>query len=212
MRELLLATRSVGKIREFVPLFREFGFAVVSLADADIAYDEREDSLESFDSFEENALAKARWFATLSNGRIVVADDSGLVVDALNGMPGVRSKRWSGVDSANECELDASNNAFLWYMLKSAYAQPPITAHYECAAACVWSGGEAVACGATSGMLLTESRGTNGFGYDPHFFSNELGCTFGEASTSQKQAVSHRGRAFRALFERLMAIDALARA
>ena len=202
--EIIVATRSVGKIRELIPLVREFGFRALSLDDAGIAVDPIEESLEQFETFEENALAKARWFHALGNGRAVIADDSGLQVDALEGLPGVRSKRWSGRNDLDGEALDAVNNQYLWSQLDARNAAPPITARYVCAASCVSRFGEFVVRGITSGNLIREPRGKNGFGYDPYFLSDELSCTFGEASRDEKAVVSHRGRAFRTLLEQMM--------
>ena len=201
-RELLLATRNVGKVHELMPMMHAMGFRVLSLSDAGIALDPREDNLEVFDTFEANALAKARWFAQQSRGRAVIADDSGLEIDALQGRPGVRSKRWSGRTDLEGQALDDANNAFLQAELDASGTVRPWTGRYVCAAAWVSpTGDEWVVRGEAEGRLLREPRGTGGFGYDPYFESVHFGRTFAETSRDEKAHVSHRGRAFRRLNE-----------
>lgn len=208
--EIIIATRSPGKIRELTPMLGEYGFAVLSLNDAGIAVDAREDDLEIFNTFEANALAKAQWFFALGGGRPVLADDSGLAVDALNGRPGVRSKRWSGRDDLNGLELDEANNALLISTLRASAVREPWTAQYVCAAACVARDPQAsthadesrvnlVTRGECDGAIVPTPSGTGGFGYDPYFLSADFQRTFGEVSREDKQQVSHRGRAFRLL-------------
>ncbi|NCW46028.1 MAG: non-canonical purine NTP pyrophosphatase [Gemmatimonadaceae bacterium] len=146
---------------------------------------------------------QARHFALLT-GRVVVADDSGLSVAALDGRPGVHSKRWSG-SHLEGAALDALNNAFLQERLADAERRGRVSreAAYVCAAACVWPGGAVCVLGETRGQLLHEPRGVGGFGYDPYFFSHDLQATFAEVERDRKAEVSHRGRAFRALFDEL---------
>jgi XTP/dITP diphosphohydrolase len=179
---LLIATRSRGKLRELRELFRGAGISVVDLEEAGIA---------------ENALAKARYFARLAR-RAVVADDSGLEVAALGGRPGVRSKRWSGRSDLSGQALDDANNERL---LEALAAVADRRARYVCVAAFVDGSREQIFRGTTSGVILEAPRGSHGFGYDPYFLSDELGMTFAEASVREKESVSHRGRAFRALLE-----------
>jgi XTP/dITP diphosphohydrolase len=196
---ILLATRSEGKLRELQPLFRTHGLEVTDLRTAGFLETRAEDDLEQFESFEENALAKARYFADLT-GMAVAADDSGLEVCALDGAPGVRSKRWSGRTDISGKALDAENNALL---LRALGPTVDRGARYVCAAAFVDSARTIVRRGAVSGRITREARGTGGFGYDPYFESDELSRTFGEASRDEKEVVSHRGRAFRALIDAL---------
>lgn len=204
---VVLATRSAGKLRELRPLFEAAGWRVESVTDAGIAETPAEDTLETASTFAENALAKARWFAALLPGRVVVADDSGLEVDALGGAPGVRSKRWSGRADLGGDALDALNNSLLAERLLDAGAVSPESrsARYVCAAAAVWPGGEEVRVGACEGLILPGPVGNGGFGYDPWFWSTELRRGFGEATREEKGAVSHRGRAFRLLMDALLA-------
>ena len=130
----------------------------------------------------------------------MLADDSGLEVIALGGRPGVRSKRWSGRSDLEGQVLDDANNAKLLEELADVDDR---RARYVCAAAFVDRWGELVSRGTTDGQVLRAPRGCGGFGYDPYFFSAELGMTFGEASPEAKERVSHRGRAFRALLAAL---------
>ncbi len=204
---VVLATRSAGKVKELVPLMASVGVQVVTLADLGVPESPDEDALEVFDTFEENALAKARYFARII-GATVLADDSGLAVDALGGRPGVHSKRWSGRSDLHGASLDAANNAFLQEALAEAATRTVSLsrrARYVCAAACVWPDGdtwhEAVVRGETTGELLSTARGTAGFGYDPYFQSDDLGATFAEVERDAKARVSHRGRAFAALLQ-----------
>ena len=202
---VVLATRSEGKLRELRPLFEAAGWQGDSVADAGIPESRAEDELETASTFAGNALAKARWFAARLPGRLVVADDSGLEVDALGGAPGVLSKRWSGRPDLEGEGLDAYNNELLGRRLVAAGALDDSSrgARYVCAAAAVWPGGELVRQGGCEGRILLEPMGAGGFGYDPWFWSTELGRGFGEASRDEKASVSHRGRAFRALIEAL---------
>jgi XTP/dITP diphosphohydrolase len=196
---VVLATRSAGKLRELRPLFEAAGMAVQDLSEAQIQPSADEDAVEAFATFEENALAKARYFHALT-GRPVVADDSGLEVLSLEGHPGVRSKRWSGRTDLHGQALDDANNAKLLSALERI-ERPQ--ARYVCAAAFCDVGREEVVRGETGGEIVRDARGAEGFGYDPYFLSVELGVTFGEATREAKERVSHRGRAFRSLLAAL---------
>jgi XTP/dITP diphosphohydrolase len=197
-RTLLLATRSAGKIRELRPMFARAGFDVMDLASAGIAETPDEDALETADTFEENALLKARHFHRRS-GLPTVADDSGIEVRALNGAPGVRSKRWSERPDLTAQALDDANNALLLARLEGADDR---AARYVCAAA-FCGDVEIVVRGEVEGVITREPRGSGGFGYDPYFESLELGRTFGEVGMEEKARVSHRARAFGTLMARL---------
>jgi XTP/dITP diphosphohydrolase len=196
---VLLATRSPGKIRELRPLFERFGVPVIDLDDAGVPLTEAEDALEVHATFEENALAKARYFFALTR-RACVADDSGLTVSALGGAPGVFSKRWSQRPDLSGQALDDENNRLL---VRSLCGAADRSARYVCAAAFVAAGRELTERGEVVGRILEEARGAGGFGYDPYFYSDELGRGFGEASREEKARVSHRARAFRQLISRL---------
>ena len=194
---MLLATRSGGKLRELRTLFAERGIAVIDLEQAGIEERPEEDTLEVYDTFEENALAKARYFNRAA-GMPVVADDSGLVVAALNGAPGVLSKRWSGRADLRGQALDDENNQLLIERLRGIGDR---AAHYVCAAAFVDGAREVVRRGEVHGRIVDTATGRGGFGYDPYFLADELGRTFGQASAEEKQRISHRARAFRALLD-----------
>ena len=196
---MLLATRSAGKLRELRPLFESRGIRVLDLDEANVAPDPEEDAVEAFTTFEENAAAKARYFF-MRTGLATVADDSGLAVDALGGAPGVLSKRWSGRTDLHGQALDDENNRMLQRALGDVANR---RARYVCAAAYQDEQWMIVERGEVMGAITDLPRGDEGFGYDPYFLADELGCTFGEASREVKEAVSHRGRAFRLLLEQL---------
>lgn len=188
----LLATRSLGKLYELRPMFEAAGVEVTDLDDVGIAESSEEDDLEHFETFEENALAKARYFRAKS-GRPTIADDSGLEVSALDGAPGVRTKRWSGRSDLEGRALDVANNEYLLAKLADAEDR---SARYVCVAALVDASGEHLFRGETEGEIQREPRGDGGFGYDPLFLSADLGMTFAEAERHEKERRSHRGRAF----------------
>jgi XTP/dITP diphosphohydrolase len=198
--KLLAATRSGGKQREFRRVLEPAGIEVLFPDDVGLYPTQVEEFLEVGDSFETNARRKAEHFARLS-GLPTVADDSGLEVLSLGGAPGVRSRRWGGA-SGTEAEVDAANNAELMRRLAGA-AGPRRGARYRCVLVYVARTGAVPVTveGACAGRILEAPRGEGGFGYDPYFLSEELGKTFGEATPEEKDGVSHRGRALRALVE-----------
>jgi XTP/dITP diphosphohydrolase len=215
MKSILIATRSAGKLRELRPLLGARGFAAIDLVEAGVPESPDEDRLEVFDTFEENAVAKARYFHGRTN-LPTLADDSGLVVSALGGRPGVLSKRWSGRTDLHGQALDDENNRLLLERLAArepveaggATTQTDRRAHYVCAAAYVDGTRELVCRGEVHGHILREARGGGGFGYDPYFAVDELGsASFGEVSQAEKELVSHRARAVRALLDRLAGAD-----
>lgn len=200
LRQLLIATRSPDKLREIRQILGDLrGWEVVGLQDLAIQKEPAEEDLEHFDTFEANALAKARYFAVRANEVPVLADDSGLCVDALQGAPGVRSKRFSGRSDLAGPELDRINNEHLLGLL-TGVELPARTARYVCAAALVHPGGEEqVFHGTCDGIILPEPRGSRGFGYDPLFFLPGEGATFGELNSARKNVISHRARAVKAV-------------
>ncbi len=200
--KLLLATRSSDKAREIGEILRPAGAGVElqSLDQARVHWSEDEERLERFDSFEANARSKAEYFARLT-GLPVVADDSGLEVLSLGGAPGVRSKRFAPEHGRLDGKaLDAANNAELLRRLLGA-DEKRRRACYVCVAVLVRrpSAAPEAYTGRCWGRLLAEPRGTGGFGYDPLFFHEGLGKSFGEATAEEKHGVSHRGEAFRLL-------------
>jgi XTP/dITP diphosphohydrolase len=202
-QKYLLATRNEGKLRELREIFAQHGIRVTDLTEAGVPETSDEDSIESWDTFEENALAKAQYFFRRT-GLPTFADDSGLTVEALRGRPGVRSKRLSGRTDLTGKSLDAANNAALLAELRRTNALPAAAA-FVCAAAFANAERAVVRTGSTAGTIVQQPRGMGGFGYDAHFVSGELQETFGEASEEAKLRVGHRGRAFRALLAALQA-------
>ena len=188
---LLLATRNPGKLAELQRLLESAvpGVAVVGLRDVP----EYPEAPETGATFAENALLKARE-AVRYTGLPAVADDSGLTVDALNGMPGVLSARWSGRHGD-----DAANTALLLGQLADVPDERRGAA-FVCAAAVVTPDGvERVLERSWRGQVVREGRGSNGFGYDPVFLPDGLERTAAELSAAEKDARSHRGQAFAAL-------------
>lgn len=203
---LLAATRSPGKQREVRRLLEPAGIEVVFPDDVGICESPQEDLLELGDSFLANARAKAEYFARKS-ALPTVADDSGLEVFSLGGAPGVRSRRWAGAEGLPE-QVDAANNAELLRRLRGA-AEARRRARYRCVLVYLRDAGAVpeIFEGTSGGRILEEAAGTGGFGYDPLFFSDELGKAFGEAEPAEKDAVSHRGRAFQALVSALAPVS-----
>lgn len=196
-RALVLATRSAGKVRELRALCAAAGVIADDLAALGFPVDPAEGAIEVHDTFEANARAKARWFAARLPGRVVLAEDSGLEVDALGGAPGVQSKRWAGLTpSLTGAALDQANNDALIRALEGADDR---RARYRCVAIIVDGSREIVSHGTSEGRMLLAPRGAGGFGYDPWFHSEELAMTFAQASAEAKSRVSHRGRAVGAL-------------
>ncbi|GLW05031.1 non-canonical purine NTP pyrophosphatase [Microtetraspora sp. NBRC 13810] len=191
MSRLVLATRNAGKIVELRRILAAAGLAV-ELAGME-EFPEIGDVPETGLTFAENALIKARAIAS-ATGLPAVADDSGLCVDALNGMPGVFSARWSGRHGDDEANLN---------LLLAQVADVPAGhrgAHFACAAALALpSGEERVVEGALHGVIVDKPRGAGGFGYDPIFVPEGGIRTTAELTSAEKDAISHRGRAFRAL-------------
>jgi XTP/dITP diphosphohydrolase len=196
--KLLIATRSGHKLEEIREILAGIeGLELVGLVEAGVSPDPAEDDLEPYETFEENAESKARYFFDLT-GLPTVADDSGLEVDALEGRPGVHSKRFAPGPFEGP-ERDRANNRHLLALLAGVGPERR-TARYVCALALVDGTAPArLTRGESPGRILVAERGEGGFGYDPLFFVPELGRTFGEVPAHQKHVLSHRGRAFRQL-------------
>ena len=209
--KLLIATRNDGKIREIRDLFTGLPFQLVFPVDQFLERLPDEADLERGTSFAENAVAKARYFAKRATIP-TLAEDSGLEVDALDGAPGVFSARWAQMHGAGGGGgggggggADAANNALLLERL-AGVPDEQRTARYRCVVAYLDTplAKPQLVEATCDGRILTEPRGGGGFGYDPLFFSSDLGMTFAEAPMPAKQRVSHRGRAIRALVEVLV--------
>ncbi|GAA0978383.1 RdgB/HAM1 family non-canonical purine NTP pyrophosphatase [Acrocarpospora macrocephala] len=191
MTRLVLATRNAGKIVEFRRILAD-ARVPIDLVGLE-AFPEIGEVAETGLTFAENALLKAHTVAKES-GLPAVADDSGLCVDALNGMPGIFSARWSGGHGD-----DQANLALLLAQLTDV-PDNRRQAHFTCTAALALpSGEERVVDGIMTGTLIREPRGTNGFGYDPIFVADGETRTTGEMPAAEKDAISHRGKSFRAL-------------
>ncbi|MFD7074872.1 non-canonical purine NTP pyrophosphatase [Nocardioides sp. NPDC059952] len=194
-----VASRNAKKLEEMFRILSPLvpGVSVVGLDDV-THYDE---PVEDAPDFEGNALIKAR-AGFKATGLPTVADDSGLCVDALNGMPGVLSARWGGPPKSDE-----RNNALLLAQL-SDVPDERRGAHFACAIAFVWSGGELVVEGRMDGRVLREIRGSGGFGYDVLFVAvdTEDGRTSAELSIEEKDAISHRGRALREIAPQIASV------
>ena len=193
MTQVLLATRNEGKILELRRILVPFGLSLVGLADAPAF----EPGPETGATFTENALAKAAE-AAAATGLASIADDSGLAVTALNGMPGVLSARWAGQHGADRANLD---------LVLAQLAEVPderLAAAFVCAAAVVLPDGrQAVVEGRMPGRLVRVPRGGFGFGYDPIFVPDGQLRTSAELTPVEKDAISHRGQAFRSLAPRV---------
>jgi len=188
---LILATRNAKKLAE---LRRILEASSVDVSVTDLSeYPDMPEVAETGATFNENALLKAR-AVVAHTGRPAVAEDSGLCIDALNGMPGVLSARWAGRHGDDEANLR---------LVLGQLADVPAgrrAGHFTCVAALVLpSGTEHVTEGTVSGRITDAPRGTNGFGYDPIFVPDGYELTMAEMSPEAKDAISHRGRALRAL-------------
>jgi XTP/dITP diphosphohydrolase len=188
-QRVVIATRNPGKVVELRRIFAAYDFDLVGLEE----FPDAADVAETGATFAENALLKAR-AAAQTTGLLAVADDSGLAVDALNDMPGILSARWSGRHGDDEANLS---------LVLAQLADIPDErrgARFVCAAAAaVPDGRELVVEAELVGSLIRERRGQNGFGYDPVFVPTGSDRTTAELSPDEKNAISHRGKAFRAL-------------
>lgn len=199
---LYAATSNAGKLRDFA----------VAAAAHDIAIEPISGAIpppaEDKDTFEENAREKAVYYSRFQPGEMILADDSGLEVDALEGEPGIRSARYAAdaglSDPADDSrQIDLRNNEFLLQRL-TGVDDSSRTARYRCVLALARDGQPLMTAeGSVEGKILTSPRGTGGFGYDPLFYLPELGKTMAEVDLETKHALSHRGRAFRALLQRI---------
>lgn len=195
MRRILIATSNPGKLRDFAGAALPHSIEVASLSNFASLPEVNEDG----DTFEANARKKAEHYSRYAAGEIVLADDSGLEVDALGGAPGVHSARYSAEQPhllTNNTD-DQANNAQLLRELKKV---PPEnrTGRFVCVIAAARDGETlAVFCGQAEGFILDRPRGSNGFGYDPLFYFPQIQKTFAELTPKKKARYSHRGEAFR---------------
>ncbi|ACU34977.1 RdgB/HAM1 family non-canonical purine NTP pyrophosphatase [Actinosynnema pretiosum subsp. pretiosum] len=191
--KLLLASRNAKKLRELKRIVAAEGIEVLGLDDVP----EFPEAPETAPTFEGNALAKAR-DAHAATGLPAVADDSGIAVDALNGMPGVLSARWAGAHGD-----DAANLELVLGQLRDVPDERRGAAFVSAVAYVAADGSEVVVRGEWRGAIIREARGANGFGYDPIFRPDGLEVTSAELSAEEKDALSHRGKALRLLLPHL---------
>src|SRR5579859_916205 len=199
MRRILIATSNPGKLRDFAGAARPHGIEIAGIPGFSSLPTVVEDGL----TFEENARKKAEQYSGYAQGEIVVADDSGLEVDALNGAPGVHSARYAADQPhlADENTEDHANNARVLRELKPL-ATEKRTGRFVCVLAAARDGKTlATFRGTAEGLILDAPRGTDGFGYDPLFYFPQIQKTFAELSAEEKAQYSHRGAAFRLFLE-----------
>ncbi len=195
--KIIVATKNRGKVKEIGKIFADLGLEVVTQEEAQIDIDVE----ETGDTFEKNALIKARAVSMLCDD-IVIADDSGLCVEALNGRPGVYSARYAGPDASDSEKIDK-------LLSEMENAQNRVAKFMCCVALVTPDGREFVSHGEVMGKILHAPEGENGFGYDPVFFSDELQKSFALATPDEKNSISHRGRALRAMYEQVKELEIL---
>lgn len=189
MKKVIIATQNKGKAKDFEAIFKPYGYEVLTLAD--VAPDM--DVEETGTTFEENAILKAEAVAERL-GTMVIADDSGLQIDALGGEPGVYSARYAGEEKNDEANIQK-----VLEKLKDV-PEKDRTARFCCSLAVAGPGMKTKTFfGTCEGTILQDKRGTNGFGYDPIFYVPNLGKAMAELSAEEKGQISHRGNALRKL-------------
>jgi len=189
---IILATKNNGKVTEMADILAPYGITVISQKDAGIDVDVIETGL----TFEENAEIKARAVSMLCDDP-VLADDSGLCIDALGGKPGIFSARYGGEQLPYSEKIKG--------ILTELEGAENRDAHFECSMVLVYPDGKKISStGIVNGEILTEPKGTGGFGYDSIFYCNELRKSFGEATEEEKNAVSHRGKALKELCDKIV--------
>jgi XTP/dITP diphosphohydrolase len=191
---ILIATSNAGKLRDFAGAARPFGIEVDPLPGLESLPAPAEDQ----PTFEGNARKKAEHYSRAAPGELVLADDSGLEVDALHGAPGIYSARYAALERASDGNSsDAENNARLLREL-GGVDDARRTARFVCVIAAARDGGtQAVFHGSAQGVILRQARGSGGFGYDPLFYFPAIDRTFAELPPEEKATYSHRGQAFR---------------
>lgn len=196
MKRIIFATGNEDKMREIRMILKDLNIPILSLKEAGISAGIEENG----SSFEENALIKAKAIMEMTN-EVVMADDSGLEIDFLDGAPGIYSARFMGEDTS----YDVKNTALIEKL--EGIPDEKRTARFVCAIACVLPDGRALtSCGIMEGRIGYEIKGENGFGYDPIFYLPEFGCTSAELTQEQKNELSHRGKALRNMREKLLKI------
>lgn len=194
MKKLVLASSNPGKLRELSALLGESRYKIIPQTDFNVP-----EVAETGTTFVENAIIKARHAAQYT-GLAALADDSGIVIDALNGEPGVHSARFSGSDASDE-----SNNILLVEKLRCV-PEGQRSARYQAVIVYMRNAADPspIICeGSWEGIMVLEAKGSGGFGYDPYFYLPDYGCTSAELSADEKNRISHRGQALRLLLEKL---------
>lgn len=193
MKKIVIATKNLGKVKELAVAFADLPVEIVSLAD----WGEIPEAVEDGTTFAENAFIKARYYA-MRTKMACLADDSGLEVDFLNGAPGVFSARFAGEKASDE-----ENNLKLLHEL-SGVPETQRTARFRCALAYIDPFGlELLTEGCCEGRILPEPLGSGGFGYDPLFYLSALGKSMAQITLEEKNNISHRGKAIKAMQEKL---------
>lgn len=194
MKKIIVATGNEGKMEEIRQILGMEGIIFSSLRDEGL---QDVTIVEDGETFEENAVIKARKICDIT-GQMVLADDSGLEVDALDKAPGIYSARYMGEDTP----YTIKNNHII-ELLRDVEGDRR-SARFVCVIACAFPDGNTITCrGVVEGQIGYEQKGENGFGYDPIFYVPELGCTTAELPPEEKNKISHRGRALTAMYERL---------
>ena len=199
MKQILIATSNPGKLRDFAGAASSYGIGIAAVP----GFSSLPTVIEDGSTFEANARKKAEHYSRYIPGEIVLADDSGLEIDALGGAPGVHSARYAADDplQAKSNRDDEANNARLIRELKGVLPDQR-TGRFVCVIAAARDGETlAVFRGTAEGIVLDAPRGSNGFGYDPLFYFPQIRKTFAELSAEQKAQFSHRGAAFRGFLE-----------
>lgn len=192
-KRIIFATGNEGKMKEIRMILADLGIPVVSMKEAGVSADVEENGT----TFEENAIIKAKAIMELT-GEMVMADDSGLAIDYLDGAPGVYSARFMGEDTS----YDIKNQALIDKL--AGVPDEKRTARFVCFIACALPDGRVLTSyGTMEGIIGYEIKGANGFGYDPIFYLPEYGCTSAEITPEQKNELSHRGKALRSMKELL---------
>lgn len=194
MKEIVIATKNKGKIREIKSVFQHLNIEVISLEDFENVPDAVEDGM----TFAENAMKKATFYAKVT-GKACLADDSGLEVDMLQGAPGVYSARYAGENATDE-----ENNKKLIDELQKIGGIGS-AARFRCSLAFVDMNGQSLTCSGTcEGHIIESPRGAGGFGYDPLFYIKEFSKTMAEITMEEKNKISHRGIALKVMAEKLV--------
>ena len=190
MKRIIFATGNENKMKEIRMILKDLGMEILSMKEAGVEIEIVEDGM----SFEENAEIKARAVARVLTNDIVLADDSGLEIDYLDKAPGIYSARFAGEDTS----YDIKNRILLDRL--EGVPDEERTARFVCAVAAVFPDGTVSTVRKTiEGRIAEEAAGDNGFGYDPIFYVPEYGCTTAEMKPEQKNELSHRGKALRAM-------------